>query len=278
MAIDPARRALLSRAAALAAGGWAGIATGQPTAPGAATAAAAASSSPPGSAGALEYLSAGQLTEGLRRRRFSSLELTDHLIARIERARRRDQCRRRARLRACSRGRPGRRRGAGARRPAAAARPADDGEGIVQRGRPADHLGHPAGQGLPRQRRRADRRARPKGRCRPARQDQRADRARRLAELQRDLRRHAQPLGPRAHAGRLVGRLVGSAGGGLRAPGTRFRHRRLAARAGALRWRHVAHKPTLGLVPSRGHAPPGAPPLPRNDDLVGRRTDGAHRR
>jgi len=27
-------------------------------------------------------------------------------------------------------------------------------------------------------------------------------------------------------------------------------------------------KPTLGLVPSRGHAPPGAPPLPRNDDLV----------
>jgi amidase len=38
----------------------------------------------PGSAGALAYLSAGQLTEGLLQRRFSSLELTDHLIARIE--------------------------------------------------------------------------------------------------------------------------------------------------------------------------------------------------
>ena len=46
---------------------------------------AVASGSPPGSAGALEYLSAGQLVEGLRRKRFSSLELTDHLIARIER-------------------------------------------------------------------------------------------------------------------------------------------------------------------------------------------------
>jgi amidase len=30
----------------------------------------------------------------------------------------------------------------------------------------------------------------------------------------------------------------------------------------------MALKPTHGLVPTRGHAPPGAPPLPRNDDLV----------
>ena len=37
MTVDPARRALLSGAAALAGGGWAGIATGQPTAPGATT-------------------------------------------------------------------------------------------------------------------------------------------------------------------------------------------------------------------------------------------------
>jgi amidase len=74
-----------AQAAALAAGGWAGIAAGQPTAPGAATLAAAASSSLAGSAGALEYLSAGQLTAGPRQRRFSSLELTDHLIVRIER-------------------------------------------------------------------------------------------------------------------------------------------------------------------------------------------------
>ena len=90
MTIDPARRALLSRAATLAGGGWAEVAAGQPSAPGPTTPAAeaptgVASGSPRGSAGALEYLSAGQLTEGLRRRRFSSLELTDHLIARIER-------------------------------------------------------------------------------------------------------------------------------------------------------------------------------------------------
>jgi len=30
----------------------------------------------------------------------------------------------------------------------------------------------------------------------------------------------------------------------------------------------MALKPTLGLVPTRGHTPPGAPPLPRTDDLV----------
>jgi amidase len=29
-----------------------------------------------------------------------------------------------------------------------------------------------------------------------------------------------------------------------------------------------AHKPTLGLVPLRGHSPPGAPPIPRDIDLV----------
>ena len=90
MVIDPTRRALLSRAAALAGGGWAGIAAGQPTtsgatAPAAAAPAAVVGGSPPSSAGALEYFSAGQLVDGLRRKRFSSLELTDHLIARIER-------------------------------------------------------------------------------------------------------------------------------------------------------------------------------------------------
>jgi amidase len=29
-----------------------------------------------------------------------------------------------------------------------------------------------------------------------------------------------------------------------------------------------AHKPTLGLVPARGHSPPGARPLPRDIDLA----------
>ena len=70
MTIDLARRALMARSAALAAGSWAGMATGQSAVSGAES---------------LEYLSAGQLSEGLRRKRFSSLELTNHLIARIER-------------------------------------------------------------------------------------------------------------------------------------------------------------------------------------------------
>jgi len=81
MTVDLTRRALLSGATALAGGGWAAIAAGQPTAPDTVTPAAVASGSPPGSTGALEYLSAGQLTEGLRRKRFSSLELTNHLMA-----------------------------------------------------------------------------------------------------------------------------------------------------------------------------------------------------
>ena len=103
MVIDPTRRALLTRAAALAGGDWAGIAAGRPTtsgatAPAAAAPAAVVGGSPPSSAGALEYFSAGQLVDGLRRKRFSSLELTDHLIARIER-RDVDQRRHRARFR-----------------------------------------------------------------------------------------------------------------------------------------------------------------------------------
>src|SRR5207237_10119623 len=93
MTIDHARRALLSRAAALTTGAWTGIAAGQPTAGGTATPAAVAatgatafaSGSPSASAGALEYLSAGQVIDGLRSKRFSSLELIDHLIVRIER-------------------------------------------------------------------------------------------------------------------------------------------------------------------------------------------------
>ena len=53
MTVDLTRRALLSRATALAGGGWAGIAAGQLTAPDTATPAAVASGSPPSSAGAL---------------------------------------------------------------------------------------------------------------------------------------------------------------------------------------------------------------------------------
>ena len=70
------------------------------------------------------------------------------------------------------------------------------------------------------------------GRRRHPRQDQRAARARRLAELQRHLRHHQQSVRSRPHAGRLLRRIVGGAGGGLRAALARFRYRRLAAGAG----------------------------------------------
>ena len=64
------------------------------------------------------------------------------------------------------------------------------------------------------------------------RQDQRAARARRLAELQRDLRHHQQSVGSRPHARRLLRRIGSGACGGLRPALARLRHRRFAARAG----------------------------------------------
>ena len=67
--------------------------------------------------------------------------------------------------------------------------------------------------------------------ARDPRQDQRAGRARRLAELQRDLRHHQQSVRSRPHARRLLRRIVGGARGGLRTAVARFRHRRLAAGA-----------------------------------------------
>ena len=104
----------------------------------------------------------------------------------------------------------------GARRAQAAARRADDGEGILQRRRPAHHLGLSAAEGFQAAGGRAVGLAGEGCRRRHPRQDQRAARARRLAELQRDLRHDQQSLGSRPHAGRLVGRLGGGAGGGLR--------------------------------------------------------------
>jgi hypothetical protein len=49
-----------------------------------------------------------------------------------------------------------------------------------------------------------------------------------LAELQRRLWLHKQPLGSNADAGRLLGRLGGCTCRGICAVGTRFRHQRLA--------------------------------------------------
>ena len=113
----------------------------------------------------------------------------------------------------------------------AAARHTHDGQGILQHGRPADDLRQSGLQGFHRQGRRAAGDARQGSRLRHPRQDQRADRARRLAELQRRLRHHQQSVRSRPHAGRIFRRIVGSARRRLWPALDRLRYRRLAARA-----------------------------------------------
>jgi amidase len=267
MAIDPARRALLSRAATLASGSWASIAAGQPTAPGAATPTAVASSSPPGSAGALEYLAAGQLVEGLRRKRFSSLELTDHLIARIER---RDAAINAVVVRDFDRARD-------------AARAAD---AALARGEQRPLLGVPmtvkesfnmAGLpttwGIPQA---SNFRARDDAlivaRCRSAG-------AVLLGKTNvpivlADWQSYNAIYGVTRNPWNLERTPGGSSGGAAAALAAGFVPLELGSDIGGS-LRVPAHftgvmalKPTLGLVPTRGHTPPGAAPLPRNDDLV----------
>ena len=109
-----------------------------------------------------------------------------------------------------------------------AARRADDDQGILQSRGDADHVGLCRGEGLQAGRGRSGGPARQgRGRRHP-REDQRAGFARRLAELQRRLWRHQESVRSRALAGRLVRRLLGGAGGGLRRALARLRHRRLA--------------------------------------------------
>ena len=96
--------------------------------------------------------------------------------------------------------------------------------------------------------------ARQGGGRRHPRQDQRAARARRLAELQRDLRHHQQPLRSRPHARRLLRRIVGGAGGRLRVAVARLRHRRLAARAGVSLRRLCAQADLRPRSGARPHA------------------------
>ena len=113
-----------------------------------------------------------------------------------------------------------------------AARRADEHQGELSGGGLAHDLGRAVDEGERHRRDRGlgaahDRRGR-----HAVRQDQRAADARRLAELQRRLRRDAQSVGPRPHAGRLVRRLVG------RAVGRPHRHRRrlaTSARRSAIR-------------------------------------------
>ena len=138
----------------------------------------------------------------------------------------------------------------------------------------ADDMGLSGAEGFRRRRRRAvDFTRQGRGRRDP-RQDQRADRARRLAELQRDLRHHQQSVRSRPHARRLLRRIVGGARGRLRAALARLRHRRLAAgariplrrlcaqadlRAGAVARPHAAAVSTATVRPRPfGDRPDGA--------------------
>ena len=147
-------------------------------------------------------------------------------------SRRQDQRDLRSRFRPRPRSCPRRRRGSRARRDPAAARHSPDHQGILQHRGTAHDMGQSGAQGfhagggravdIPGQGRRR----------RDPRQDQRAARARRLAELQRYLRHHQQSVRSRPHPRRLLRRIVGGTGGGLRAAVARLRYRRLAARAG----------------------------------------------
>ena len=148
-------------------------------------------------------------------------------------ARRRAERRAGAGFRPRSRGGEASRCGVGARRAPAAARRARHDQGILQRCRIADDLGHTCGQGLHPSGRRACREPPQGGGRNRSRQDQCASRPRRRAKLQRHLRDDEQSVGQGALAGRLLGRVVRRARGGFRSSVARQRHRRLAARSGA---------------------------------------------
>ena len=159
------------------------------------------------------FLSATQLAASLRARQIGCLELLDHYIARIERLDPRinavvvrDFDRARARARALD---------AQADRSAPlfgvpmTVKESFDVAGLpTTRGHP-ELKDHPAGDLV------AVGAAAGGGGRGGVRQDQRAGRSRRLAELQPGLRRHLQSVEPRAYAGRIVRRLRGGAGGGV---------------------------------------------------------------
>ena len=223
------------------------------------------------------FKTAVELSAALAAKKVSAVELAQDAIGRIERHDAQDQCDLRSRFRARPCRRPRRRRRTGARREEAAARHAHDGEGILQRRGTADDLGHSGAEGFYAGRRRADDHARQGRRRRDPRQDQRAARARRLAELQRDLRHHQQPVRSRPHAGRLLRRIVGGARGGLWPAVARLRYRRLAARAGVSLRRLCAQADLRPRAPCaairRRRSAAAARPRPCRD-----RPDGAQRR
>ena len=267
MTFDPKRRALLAQAAAVAGGGWVATAPAQPSAAGASAPTASGGALPASSGNALEYLSARQLADGLRRHRFSSLELTDHLIARIEG---RDAAINAVVVRDFERARQ-------------AARDAD---AALARGEQRPLLGVPMTvkesfnvAGLP------TTWGIPQARGFRARDDALiVARARSAGAVLLgktnvpltldDWQSYNAIYGVTRNPWDLERTPGGSSGGAAAALAAGFVPLELGSDIGGS-LRVPAHfsgvlglKPTLGLVPTRGHAPPGALPLPRNDDLV----------
>ena len=159
-------------------------------------------------------------------------------------------------------------RGLGARRAPAAPRRARHDQGILQHRRIADHLGHPAVQGFRRLRRtrsrsRASRAPAPSFSARPMCPSS-------LATGKATTTFTARPT----IRGTRHGRPGGSSGGSSAALAAGFGPLSLGSDiGGSLRVpAHFcgvcAHKPTHGLVASRGHMPPGLPALPGTVDLA----------
>ena len=155
--------------------------------------------------------------------------------------RRRAERHRRARLRSRTHARQDTR--PGARRAGSAARRAHDDQGVLRRRGSADHVGRTHVQGPDRDEERARRRTLARRRRGALRQDERAALSRRLAELQRDLWHHEQPVGRDPGARRIVGRLRGRARGRAHRARGRQRHRLVDPQPRALlrRVRSQAH-------------------------------------
>ena len=212
----------------------------------------------------IAFRPAHALAGALRRRDVSSRELLDHYLARVERLNRAlnavvtldvDAARRAADAADAALARGDVRRRA-ARRP-------DDDQGHLRDHRHAHHM-RPRGVG-PRTRARRRVGAPPARRRRgDLRQDQYADAGRRLADLQSDLRHTNNPWDTTRTTG-------GSSGGAAAAVAAGLTSLELGSDiGGSIRmpsnWCGVCgHKPTLGIVPQRGHLPPAPGTLADTD-------------
>ena len=224
------------------------------------------------------YRTAGELVKALADRQVSSRELVDAAISRIEAL---DPKINAVVVRDFERARDaadGRRRRAGAGRTPAAARPADDGQGAVQRRRPADHLGRSAIQAT------GSRRPTPWP-CSGSRMAGAIILGKTNVPLHlTDWQSYNEVYGTTNNPWDLSRGPGGSSGGvrggarrRLRAAGTRLGHRRLAARAGAFLRRLLAQAEPRPRAAARLGLPrnPGDPGARRP---CGDRPDGAQRR